>query len=145
MKAIKIGIVTCANATQDMDCCSVSCLKDFNKRLGSFQAYPQDAPLQLVGIISCAGCPTRAYPKKILRRVDALAQYGVQYIHFANCMRAFCPFLNKYAQAIAEKYPHIQVVEGTHEPHVTPEGFREKLVCAFETGKNMQDIILGRI
>lgn len=145
MKAIKIGIITCSNATQDMDCCSVSCFKDFNKRLGSFQAYPADTALQLAGIITCAGCPTRAYPEKILRRVDSLAQFGVQYLHFANCMGAFCPFLAKYFQAIQERYPEIQLVKGTHEPHISGDVFREKLACAFETGMRMPDIIRGKV
>jgi len=71
-KPIKLGIVVCANATQDLDCCSVVCLRDFDKRLGKFHDYPQDAHLRLVGIISCAGCPTKAYPEKIIRRIDTL-------------------------------------------------------------------------
>jgi len=142
---IKIGIVTCSNATQDLDCCSVSCLKDFDQRLGKFHDYPQEAPLRLVGIISCARCPTLAYPEKILRRVDTLVRFGADNIHFANCMVAFCPFLKKYTAAIKKKYPDINVIEGSHESHRSPEKFREAVVCAFENGKTMADVILGTL
>ncbi|MDR0478027.1 MAG: CGGC domain-containing protein [Desulfobulbaceae bacterium] len=145
VKPIKIGIVTCTNATQDLDCCSVSCLRDFDKRLGSFHDYPQNATLRLMGIISCAGCPTRAYPEKILRRVDTLVQFGVNSIHFANCMVALCPFIKKYAEAIKKKYPEMNLMEGSHEAHISNEKFRENVACAFETGKDMADIILDRL
>jgi predicted metal-binding protein len=145
MESIKIGIITCANATQDMNCCSVSCLRDLHKRLGSFQNYPPDIPLHLVGMISCAGCPTKAYPEKILRRVNSLVQFKVTHLHFANCMMAFCPFLSKYTDAIKREYPDIQLIEGTHKAHNSNEVFREKLVCAFQSKKDMPDIILGKI
>ena len=144
-KPIKLGIVVCANATQDLNCCSVVCLRDFDKRLGKFNDYPQDTPLRLVGIISCAGCPTRAYPEKIIRRVDTLVQFGVKNIHFANCMVALCPFIKKYAETIKKKYPDVNLVEGSHETHISPEKFREDVACAFEKGKNMADIILNRL
>lgn len=54
METIRIGIITCSNATDDLNCCSVSCFRDFNKRSGSFSRYPQEASLRLVGIVSCA-------------------------------------------------------------------------------------------
>jgi len=101
--------------------------------------------LRLTGIISCAGCPTKAYPEKILRRVDSLAAFGVKYIHFANCLLAFCPFVNLYAETIKKKYSEIELIKGTHESHISDEDFRDKMVCAFETKRNMPDIILGRI
>lgn len=144
-KAIRIGIITCSNATQDMDCCSVSCFRDFNKRLGSFQEYPPDTPLRLIGIINCAGCPTNSYPEKILRRVSSLVQFGTESIHFSNCMLAFCPFLKKYKNVISQKYPDIRLVEGSHEAHISDKDFKEKLVCAFETNRKMPDIISGKI
>ena len=144
-KPVRLGIVTCSNATQDLDCCSVSCLRDFDRRSGSFSYYPQDAPLRLVGIISCAGCPTSAYPEKILHRVDTLTQFGVNSIHFANCMAALCPFIKKYTEAIKKKYPEINLIEGTHEAHISHGEFRERVACAFETGRDMADIILGRL
>ena len=54
----RVGILTCSNATQDLGCCSASCLADFRKRRGAFAAYPAEEELILVGIINCPGCPT---------------------------------------------------------------------------------------
>lgn len=144
-KPIKLGIITCANATQDLDCCSVSCLRDFNLRLGAFHHYPPETPLQLVGIISCAGCPTRVYPEKILRKVESLVRFGATNIHFANCLSAFCPFVNSYHQVIGERYPDIEMVGCTHEKHISHDDFRDKLRCAFESNLKMPDIILGEV
>jgi len=145
LEPIKLGIVFCSNSTQDLDCFSIRCLEHFDKRLGSFHDYPQDTPLCLVGIISCAGCPTRAYPEKILKRVDTLVQFGVTNIHFANCMVEMCPFIKKYIEVVKKKYPEINLIEGSHEAHRTPEKFREDVACAFEQGKNMVDVILRRL
>lgn len=145
MSSVKIGIITCSNATQELDCCSVSCLRDFNKRLGAFQMYPEDKLLRLVGIISCSGCPTIAYPEKILKKVDALASFGVSSIHFTYCMMALCPFRKKYAEIIKKHYPEINLVEGTHEAHITYKEFQDKVRCAFAENKSMSDIILKKI
>jgi predicted metal-binding protein len=141
-KFIKIGIITCSNATQEMDCCAVACLKDFNLRLGDFQHYPPDRELRLVGILSCAGCPTRIYPEKILRKVASLVKFGTTHLHFANCMTAFCPFIRSYAKVIGLKYPAIEIIEGTHEKHITDEEFRTRTRCALETNRTMPDVIL---
>lgn len=144
-RPLKLGILTCSNATQDLDCCSVSCLRDFNLRLGAFKNYPADQPLRLVGLINCAGCPTRSYPEKILRKVESLVRFGVSHLHFANCLAAFCPFVNIYHQVISQKYPDLQLIACTHEKHVTDEAFRGKMRCAFESGLKMPDIILGDV
>ena len=56
----RIGILTCSNCTQDSNCASVVCLADMRKRRGFFASYPHDEPLDLIGIINCAGCPTLA-------------------------------------------------------------------------------------
>ena len=143
-KAIKIGIITCSNATGELDCCSVSCLRDFNMRLGGFRNYPSEQPLRLVGLISCAGCPTRAYPEKILRKVESLIKFGISRLHFANCLTAFCPFHKNYIKVISREYPDLILVDGTHEKHISDENFREKLRCAFESDLTMPDIILGK-
>ena len=141
----RLGIITCSNAVQELDCCSVCCLSDLNKRTGSFKRYPVEDSLRLVGIISCSGCPTLAYPEKILRKVDALAQFGVTCLHFSYCMMALCPFQKKYTDVIRKAYPGIQLVEGTHEEHITREQYREKIKIAFEKNLCMADVISGRV
>lgn len=141
----KIGIMTCSNATQDLGCSSVSCLADFRKRKGSFATYPTEEKLVLAGIINCPGCPTLTGADKLLGRIRGLTEFGVDVIHFSYCMKALCPFKEKYRLALVEAFPHITVVLGTHEEHVTPEEYRarvKKLFC--QPTKTMTDVILDK-
>jgi predicted metal-binding protein len=117
-KVTKVGIVICGNAANDMNCCSSMCLHDFQHGQSAFTGYG-DGASELVGIISCAGCPTLAAPEKILHRVGALAALGAEAIHLSSCMQILCPFKTKYKRIIEEAFPKVRVVEGSHYP---PEG-----------------------
>lgn len=141
----RIGILTCSNATQDLGCSSASCLADLRKRRGAFAAYPAAEPLDLIGIINCPGCPTVIGPEKLLQRIRALTEFRVDAIHFANCVKAFCPFKEKYKQALEGQFPKIKLVIGTHEEHIPDEEFRDrvrKLFC--QPRKTMIDVILDK-
>jgi len=141
----RIGILTCSNATQDLGCSSVSCLADLRKRRGTFAEHPASEPLDLVGIISCPGCPTLTGPDKLLRRIRGLTEFRVDAIHFANCVKALCPFREQYRTALEQECPKIRVVIGTHQEHITPEEFRrrvKKLFC--QPRKTMVDMILDK-
>jgi len=141
----KIGILTCSNATQDLGCSSVSCLSDFRKRKGTFAEYPEGEKLTLAGIINCPGCPTLTGPDKLIQRIRALTDFGVDTIHFSYCVKALCPFKEKYKEALERAFPKVRIVIGTHEEHVTPEEFRrrvKKLFC--QPRRTMVDIILNK-
>jgi predicted metal-binding protein len=144
----RIGIINCANCTQEANCAAVVCLRDLRKRRGFFDRYPQEEPLDLIGIISCAGCPTLAAPEKILRRVGALAKFRIEALHFSFCMTAVCPFLKKYMQVIARQYPELELVLGTHKPadrdHFT-RGVKELLCQTLASTQTMTDMIRGTI
>ena len=141
----RIGILTCSNATQDLGCSSVSCLADFRKRKGTFSRYPEDEKLTLVGIINCPGCPTLTGPEKLLQRIRALTEFKVDSIHFTYCMKSLCPFVEKYRKALKKSYPDISVVIGSHEEHISPEEFRQKVKKLFcQQPKTMVDVILGK-
>ncbi len=112
----RIGILACTNCVRDLDCCMSSCLNDLRRRKGFFDRYPAEQPLDLVGIVSCAGCPTTAAPGKILKKVRAMAEFRIDAIHFTYCMATLCPFRESYKKAITEAYPTIEIVEGTHTP-----------------------------
>ncbi len=140
----RIGIITCSNCTQDLDCASVVCLGDLRKRRGFFTEYPTSEKLELIGIINCAGCPTVNAPQKLLRRVRAIAEFKIDAIHFSFCMTALCPFKEKYVTVIKEVYPDIKLVMGTHSPRDVKE-FQEEvrnLLCASRAG--CADLIKGR-
>jgi len=141
----RIGILTCSNATQDLGCSSVSCLADFRKRKGTFGGYPEDEKLTLAGIINCPGCPTLTGPDKLLQRIRALADFRVDTIPFTYCIKALCPFREKYKQALEEAFPNIKIVIGTHEEHVTPEEYGERVKKLFcQSHKTMVDVILNK-
>ena len=141
----RIGILTCSNATQDLGCSSASCLADFRKRKGAFADYPADKPLDLVGIINCPGCPTLTGPDKLLQRIRALTEFRVDTIHFSYCIKALCPFKEKYEKTLKDAFPAISVVLGTHREHITTDEFRgrvKKLFC--QPKKTMVDVILDK-
>ena len=141
----KIGILTCSNATQDLGCSSASCLSDLRKRKGTFANYPHDEKLTLMGIINCPGCPTLTGPDKLLQRIRALTEFKVDVIHFTYCMKVLCPFKEKYKAALEEAFPEIRIVIGTHEEHVTPEEYRQRVKTLFcQSQKTMVDVILNK-
>jgi len=145
---VRIGIITCSNCTQESNCASVVCLGDLRKRRGFFQPYPQDEPLDLIGIINCAGCPTMAAPEKILRRVRAVAEFNLDALHFSFCMTALCPFLHKYERLIKEEFPDINLVMGTHQPLDKSEfarGVKELLCQTLAPVQTMNDLIRGTL
>jgi predicted metal-binding protein len=141
----RIGILTCSNATQDLACSSVSCLVDLRKRRGAFAEYPANEPLDLVGIINCPGCPTLTGPDKLLQRIRALTEFRMDAVHFTNCVKALCPFRESYKKALEEAFPKIRIVIGTHQEHITPEEFRERVKKLFcQQKKTMVDVILDK-
>lgn len=141
----RIGIVTCSNATQDLGCASVVCLADLRRRGGAFSAYPEAEKLTLVGIINCPGCPTLTGPDKLLRRIRGLTEFKVDTLHLSFCMKALCPFTGKYLQALAEAFPHLRVVLGTHQEDEPPEEYRRRIKSLFnQERRSMVDVILRR-
>lgn len=140
----RIGILTCSNCTQESNCASVVCLGDMRKRKGFFECYPQDKPLDLIGIINCAGCPTIAAPEKILRRVRAVAEFKIDALHLSFCMTALCPFINKYSEVIKEEYPNLELIMGTHTPadkQTFRKGVKELLCQTLASVQTMNDMI----
>ena len=139
----RIGILTCSNCTQELNCASAVCLGDMRKKKGFFDRY-QDQEVTLMGMISCAGCPTSAAPEKILRRVRALIDFKIDALHLSYCITELCPFMKKYIEVIKKEYPEIEIIEGTHKPlekSVFGNAAKE-LICSRR--RDMNDYILGR-
>ncbi|ACV63938.1 Protein of unknown function CGGC region [Desulfofarcimen acetoxidans DSM 771] len=141
----RIGIINCSNIAGELDCAAVVCLGDMRKRKGFFNSYSKEESLELIGIISCAGCPTAIFPEKILRKVDAIASFRVDAIHFSYCMVNLCPFINKYVDVISAVYPDIKLVMGTHTPHDKDKFHSSVKKCLTRVGKNATDIIKGNV
>jgi predicted metal-binding protein len=142
----RIGILTCSNATQDLGCSSASCLADFRKRKGTFAEYPADERLDLVGIINCPGCPTLTGADKLMQRIKGLTEFRIEAIHFTYCMKALCPFKERYKSELEDAFPHVKIIIGTHEEHIAPEEFRSRVKCLFNQPRTiMADLILNRL
>jgi predicted metal-binding protein len=110
----KIAIITCSNVKNELGCPAVGCLAFLNARKGSFARYGDG--LELVGMATCAGCPTLLAPKKILTRIKPLVELAqAQAIHLSTCMVSLCPFVKKYESIIKEKYPEVEIVKGTDQ------------------------------
>ena len=140
----RIGILTCANATQELGCSSVVCLADLRKRRGFFADYPATEPPDLVGIISCPGCPTLCGFDKFLHRVRGLTAFNVQAIHLSTCMKHLCPFQKKYQALLRENFPALAIISGTHAEHQQPEEFRGLVEALFaQPRRTMIDLIIG--
>lgn len=144
----RIGILTCSNCTEETNCAAVVCLADMRKRSGFFDRYGKEEPLDLIGMIRCAGCPTVAAPEKILQKVQALAAFKIDALHFSFCMTALCPFLGKYADVIRKAYPDLTIVEGTHKP-VDKTHFQKsvkELLCpTIIKPQTMNDVVKGTL
>ena len=116
------------------------------ERQGGFERYSKDEQIDLIGIISCANCPTLAGYEKILQRVRALTEFGVEVIHFSYCIDALCPFKAKYQTIIKENLHDVEILIGTHASKLTHEHYREKVkkvLCA--PRQIMADINKGRV
>ncbi|MCP3872555.1 MAG: CGGC domain-containing protein [Desulfobacteraceae bacterium] len=147
---IKIGLINCSNATQDLNCAAIGCLKALNNRAAYFADYPEGEPIELTGIISCAGCPTLSAPRKILKRVKSLIEFDIDVLHFSFCIKHGCPFKNKYEKVIKEKYPDLKIVHGSHaDPDDAVDKFKanmnELLAPSVCVPQDMNDHIKKRV
>lgn len=111
---VRVAILNCSNATQELGCAASMCLESARKNSLMFERYKTNGGADLVGIINCAGCPTAVAPEKLLSRVRSLTVRGVDAIHLSSCMIALCPFKNKYVTMLRREFPDIEIIEGTH-------------------------------
>jgi predicted metal-binding protein len=92
-------------------------------RKGAFARY-KGQNIELVGVISCNGCPMVKGEEIVLPKIEALLHYGANRIHLTYCMMTLCQFTKKYIKVIKAKFPSLDLIEGTHEPHQTDDQFR---------------------
>jgi predicted metal-binding protein len=114
---MKIGIIICARYA---DCAGGKCLRAMRERAGGFSYYPADDPLELVGWVSCGGCPgpnIEHAPQEMIRN-------GAEAIHLATGFVVGyppCPWLDYFRDFIERRFA-VPVVVGTHP---IPESYRE--------------------
>jgi predicted metal-binding protein len=81
-------------------------------RDGSFSQYPKNELIEVVGFISCGGCPG----ERLEYSPADMKKYGAEVIHLATGYLAgypACPYLEDHIKYI-ENYVGLPVVVGTH-------------------------------
>ena len=91
------------------------CMVAFNKREGGFARYGKD--VQLIGILSCGGCPGSGIVTRIAQFNAWNTQNGEKptKIHISPCIFEYCPNGNR--KAIIDRIKKtvaIEVIEDTH-------------------------------
>ena len=145
-KMANIGIITCSNTTQNADCSSFMCLQTLNDEEGPFARYRDQGGARLMGIISCAGCPTAVAPERLLRRIRALTELGLDAVHISSCVLALCPFQKKYIRLLEENFPELSIIQGTHDDSAEGlvEWFRATMKeMLTQPQRSMADLIRG--
>lgn len=107
----KVGIIRCQQ-TEDL-CPATTCLVCAAHGQGSFA---QLGECQVVGVVSCGGCPG----KRAVLRAQKLVEKGAEAIALASCISKGvplnfpCPHYELMAQAIKAKLGEIPLLNHTH-------------------------------
>ena len=108
---IKIGIITCDNrCVKTYICPGGKCLRALRNREGAFDIY-KGKEVELVGLISCGGCPGGYLEVAPAKMKDE----GAQVIHFTTeFIVGFppCPYITYMRDFIKNRY-EMEVVIGT--------------------------------
>ena len=89
---------------------SVLCL--YKKEQVLLENIQKKEPLEIVGFITCGGCPG----ERLERAPSEMKKYGAEEIYLASCFLAGyppCPYIGDFIQYI-ENYVKLPVVVGTH-------------------------------
>lgn len=109
---MKVGIIRCS---QTEDICPGT--TDFKVASAGQQAFQETGPVEIIGFVSCGGCPG----KKAVARANIMVERGAEAIVFASCISkgnpiAFpCPHFEQMKRAVSKKLgPKIKIIEYTH-------------------------------
>ena len=107
----KVGIIRCQQ-TEDL-CPGTTDFVTAAKGKGSFEAFGE---CQIVGFVSCVGCPG----KRAVARAKMLVDRGAEAVALASCIGKGspigfpCPNREQMVQAIRAKIGDIPLLEYTH-------------------------------
>ena len=109
----KVGIIRCQQ-TEDM-CSGNGCFKAAKASVGAFQTID---PVEIVGFVSCGGCPGKRAVTRAKRMVE---QNGVAVVALASCITKGtpigfpCPFAEEIQEAIRRKIgENVQMLTYSH-------------------------------
>lgn len=108
----KVGIIRCRQ-TEDM-CPGTT---DFKVASEGKLAFEGSGPVEIVGFVSCGGCPG----KRAVARAKLMVDRGAEAIVFASCVSRGnpigfpCPHFAHMREAVARKVgPQIEILDYTH-------------------------------
>lgn len=109
---MKVGIIRCQQ-TEDL-CPGTTCFKVAKEGASAFQEI---GPVDVVGFVSCGGCPG----KRAVTRAKMLLDRGAEAVLLASCMGKGspigfpCPHFSSIKSAIEKKVgPEVKVIDWTH-------------------------------
>ncbi len=108
----KIGIIRCQQ-TEEM-CPATTCLRAASGGMAAFEA---SGACEVVGILTCGGCPG----KRAVPRAEMLVERGAEAIAFASCVFKgtpigfACPNAGQMKSAVIKRVgPEITILDYTH-------------------------------
>ncbi len=108
----KVGIIRCQQ-TEDMCPGTV----DFKVAAAGTLAFEKTGPVEIIGFVSCGGCPG----KRAVARAKIMVDRGAQAIAFTSCITRGtpigmpCPHKDSMLAAIAKKVGEgIEIIDYTH-------------------------------
>lgn len=109
---MKVGIIRCQQ-TEDM--CSGN--TDFKVASEGKLAFEETGPVEVMGFVSCGGCPG----KRVIARAKLMVDSGAEAIVFASCISKGnpigypCPHYANMRDAVIKKVgSEIKIIEWTH-------------------------------
>lgn len=110
----KVLIIGCRNTMDDVCIGCSRCMVGFNRGEGEFEAYV-DEEAELMGLLSCGGCPGSGIVTRMAQVKLWNAPMGDMptKIHIAPCITDHCPHAEEIVGKIRSK-AGIDVIEGTH-------------------------------
>lgn len=109
---MKVGVIRCQQ-TEDM--CPGN--TDFMVAKQGKCAFEETGPVDIIGFLSCGGCPG----KKAVTRAQLLVDRGAEAIVFASCISKgnpigfACPHFEKMKEAIVKKVGEkAKIIDWTH-------------------------------
>lgn len=106
---VKIGVMIC---DRNRKCTGNKCFRAINEHDGVFSNYPKDEKIELVGWMTCGGCPG----ERLEFAPEDMKKYGAEVIYLASCYLAgypACPYIKDHKDYI-ETVVGSPVVIGTH-------------------------------
>lgn len=108
----KIGIIRCQQ-TEDM-CPGTT---DFKVAKEGILAFEEIGPSEVVGFVSCGGCPG----KRAVKRAEMLIERGAEVVTFASCMKKGnpigfpCPHFDKIKESVEKRLDgKASIIDWTH-------------------------------